>query len=81
MAMLTSMATTQERVTADVRAYMKDRRLNQTDVARLIGVTQTSVSRRLRGEGRWTLDEIDLLILAGVDLPVTALGMDEAVTL
>ena len=51
------------------------------DVARLIGVTQTSVSRRLRGEGRWTLDEIDLLILAGVDLPVTALGMDEAVTL
>ena len=69
MAMLTSMATTQERVTAAVRAYMKDRRLNQTDVARLIGVTQTSVSRRLRGEGRWTLDEIDLLILAGVEIP------------
>ena len=63
------MTTTQERVTADVRAYMKDRRLNQTDVARLIGVTQTSVSRRLRGEGRWTLDEIDLLILAGVEIP------------
>ena len=73
------MISTNATVTALVVDYMHREKLSQQRLGDRIGLAQEAVSRRLRGATDWTLNEIDLLILAGVDLPVTALGMDEAV--
>lgn len=50
---------TQERVTTSVRVEMALRRETQADLARVLGVTQTSVSSRLRGRTRWSVDDLD----------------------
>lgn len=75
------MVSTNATVTALVVDYMHREKLSQQRLGDRIGLAQEAVSRRLRGATDWTLNDVDLLILAGVDLPVTALGMDEAVTL
>ena len=75
------MVSTNANVTALVVDYMHREKLSQQRLGDRIGLAQEAVSRRLRGVTDWTLNDVDLLILAGVDLPVTALGMDEAVTL
>ena len=75
------MVSTNATVTALVVDYMHREKLSQQRLGDRIGLAQEAVSRRLRGATDWTLNDVDLLILAGVDLSVTALGMDEAVTL
>lgn len=48
----------------------------QADIARLIGLDQTAVSRRLRGRSRWSVDDLDALMDAGVPLTLAAYGLD-----
>lgn len=48
---------------------MKTEHLNQARLAALIGLKQTTVSARLRGKTRWTLDDLDKLAAMGV--PIT----------
>jgi transcriptional regulator with XRE-family HTH domain len=52
---------TQERVTTSVRVEMALRREHQSDLARALGLTQTSVSARLNGRTRWSVDDLDKL--------------------
>lgn len=58
------------RVSRAVRSYMAREGKNQGDIARYLGITQTSVSKRLRGAARWSLDDVDCLRLAGVSIPL-----------
>lgn len=50
-----------ERIAAEVRAETARRRLNQTELAGLLGLSQAGASRRLRGVTPFTVDELDLL--------------------
>ena len=52
-------------VTRVVRRWMKEQRLSQARLAELLGIPQTAVSRRLRGVVRWSLDDLDMLVVAG----------------
>lgn len=45
---------------------MADTGRSQTDLARLLGMHQTSISARLGGRARWSLDDIDALADAGI---------------
>jgi transcriptional regulator with XRE-family HTH domain len=47
-----------------VHHWMWRARVSQTELAKHLGISQTNVSRRLRGETGWTVD--DLLICARV---------------
>ena len=47
-----------ERIGAEVRAWMARRELRQIDVADVLGVAQKNVSRRLRGEIPFRIDEL-----------------------
>ena len=48
-------------VTANVRAEMARRKMNQTDVAAILGLSQVSVSARLRGTTEWRVSELRAL--------------------
>lgn len=48
----------------------------QADIARLIGLDQTAVSRRLTGRSRWSMDDLDALMDAGVPLTLSVYGLD-----
>ncbi|WP_442960386.1 helix-turn-helix domain-containing protein [Pseudoclavibacter sp. 8L] len=37
---------------------MWDQKLKQGDLAPVLGIQQTALSRKLRGERKWTLDEL-----------------------
>ena len=50
-----------ERVSEEVRALMGRARINQTTVADWLGLTQSAVSARLRGDTEWKVSEIDVL--------------------
>lgn len=63
------MTLSQTTISREVKRYMKSERLNQTQLGALIGLQQTSVSARLRGKTRWTLDDLDKLAAMGV--PIT----------
>ena len=42
----------------------------QIDIARIIGLDQTAVSRRLLGRSHWSLDDLDALTDAGIVSPL-----------
>lgn len=42
----------------EIRAQMARKDLNQADIAEVLGVTQTSVSNRLRGLVPWDINEL-----------------------
>lgn len=48
----------------------------QTDIAHLLGVSQSQVSARLGGRTRWSVDDLDALMDAGVPLSLAAYGLD-----
>lgn len=56
----------QTAISRQVKRYMKSEHLNQTQLGARIGLQQTSVSARLRGKTRWTLDDLDKLAAMGV---------------
>ncbi len=41
-----------------VHMMMWDRRISQTALGRQVGIDQSSLSKRLRGERNWTLDDL-----------------------
>jgi transcriptional regulator with XRE-family HTH domain len=55
------MDTTQERIGESVRALSAAFEDQQTDLAKVLGVTQVSVSRKLRGQTKWSLADVDAL--------------------
>jgi transcriptional regulator with XRE-family HTH domain len=57
------MADTPQRspVTANVKAEMARRDVTQQQLAERIGMAQQSLSRRLRGETRFSIDELQLI--------------------
>lgn len=63
------MTLSQTVISREVKRYMKTEHLNQARLAALIGLKQTTVSARLRGKTRWTLDDLDKLAAMGV--PIT----------
>ena len=63
------MVSTNATVTALVVDYMHREKLSQQRLGDRIGLAQEAVSRRLRGATDWTLNDVDLLILAGVEIP------------
>lgn len=63
-----------ETVAAEVRAYMARARINQTELASALGLTQSSVSKRLRGVVAFNTDELQsIAALLGVH-PAALLG-------
>jgi hypothetical protein len=50
-----------EQVSEEVRALIGRHDINQTVVARWLGITQSAVSARLRGDTEWKVSEIDIL--------------------
>jgi predicted XRE-type DNA-binding protein len=48
-----------EQVAAEVRAHMARVRINQTQLAEALGITQSSVSKRLRGVIAFNTDELE----------------------
>ena len=49
------------RVSRMVRLLMADAGENQSTVARVLGVPQSAVSARLRGQTKWTVDDLEVL--------------------
>lgn len=48
-----------ERVAAKVRQLVEDTQITQTTLARLLGTTQQTISRKLHGDIPFRLEEID----------------------
>lgn len=59
-------------VTANIRAEIARANLTQTHLAEALGLTQQSVSDRMRGRTPFTVDEL-LLVAALLNIPVTRL--------
>lgn len=68
---------TQTIVTRAVKNYMKREKLSQSAMAALLEISQTSISRKLLNEVRWTMEDLDRLTVLGVIDPVTALDVTE----
>lgn len=49
-----------------IAEYLVTERKTQGDLAELLGLKQSSVSRRLSGASPWTLGDVALLVDAGV---------------
>lgn len=53
----------------NVNSHMFRRRMTQTQLGRLLGMTQTSLSKKMHGERKWTLQEVyDVAAALGVDV-------------
>ena len=57
----TTMAMTNQRINQNIRAELARKQMTQMQVAEILGLTQSSVSSRLRGDTRWKLDELVIL--------------------
>lgn len=55
------MLSSNDKVTATVKVLLALAGENQTTLAGVLGVTPTSVSNRVRGFSRWSVDELDTL--------------------
>ena len=52
-----------------VRRHLRERGLTQAALAEVLGMTQQALSARLTGRLRWSAEDLDQLVLAGVDVP------------
>ena len=73
------MATTpRTAVSRRVRSFMANERINQSRMAQIIGISQPSLSQKLRGMRPWSDDDLDSLIVAEVigetDIPDYSYG-------
>ena len=55
-----------------VHQLMWDRKITQTALAKKIGVHQTALSKKLRGERGWSADEL-MLVASGLHITVGVL--------
>lgn len=59
---------------------MWDRRLSQREVAAQLGLTQTGLSKKLRGQRQWSIDELlSLASILGLSVPELLEGIDPVV--
>jgi len=66
------MSTSQATVSREVRRYLKASGITQRALGARIGLESESISRKLTGVRRWSLDDIDRLRDAGVPVCVSA---------
>lgn len=59
-------------VSAEVRAWMARRDVKQEALAKALGMTQPSLSMRLRGRTRWTIQDL-VIVSRTLDVPVSVL--------
>lgn len=66
------------RVSRVVRILMALAEESQSDVAKVLGVPQSAVSARLRGQTKWTVDDLEVLALHyGKSITVFFIDPDE----
>lgn len=65
----------QTAVTRAARNLMTREGWSQKDLAHAMDMSVQTLSHRLNGYRRWTLDEVDRLALLGADLPLISEGM------
>ena len=59
-------------VSGEVRAWMARRDVKQETLAKALGMTQPSLSMRLRGRTRWTIQDL-VIVSKALDVPVSVL--------
>ena len=59
-------------VSGEVRAWMARRDVKQETLAKALGMTQPSLSMRLRGRTRWTIQDL-VIVSKTLDVPVSVL--------
>ena len=59
-------------VSGEVRAWMARRDVKQQALAKALGMTQPSLSMRLRGRTRWTIQDL-VIVSKTLDVPVSVL--------
>lgn len=69
--------TTNVAVGASVRAELARRKLTQGDVARWLGISQASVSDRLKGKTPFRIDEL-MTIAEEIGIPLAAMLTEKA---
>lgn len=75
------MSSTLDNVNTRIRVELARSRRNQTDLAKLLGLSQAGVSRRLSGVTPWDLLELELVAeFFGVPLPQFVASDDVAAT-
>lgn len=72
------MTIAQDFVTLEVTRYMRAAGVNQGALAHVLGITQGTLSRKLRGHRGWTLNDIDRLAAVGVPVSITSTAPWEA---
>ncbi|MGN6128901.1 MAG: helix-turn-helix domain-containing protein [Nocardioidaceae bacterium] len=60
------------RVSGEVRAWMARRGVRQQELADRLGITQPSLSMRLRGRTRWTINDL-VIVAETLNVPVSTL--------
>ena len=66
-----------DRVAAEVRAALARFRLKQADLTKVLGVTQTQVSSRLRGQTQFTLRDVEALASYFNTTPSVLMGYEK----
>lgn len=64
------MSAEQTAVTRAARNLMTARGWSQKDLAHALGFSVQTLSHRLNGYRRWTLEDVDRLALLGAELPL-----------
>ena len=59
-------------VSGEVRAWMARRDVKQEALAKALGMTQPSLSMRLRGRTRWTIQDL-VIVSKTLNVPVSVL--------
>ena len=59
-------------VSGEVRAWMARRDVKQEALAKALGMTQPSLSMRLRGRTRWTIQDL-VIVSKTLDVPISVL--------
>ena len=59
-------------VSGEVKAWMARRDVRQEALAKALGMTQPSLSMRLRGRTRWTIQDL-VIVSKTLDVPVSVL--------
>ncbi|MEO6628120.1 MAG: helix-turn-helix domain-containing protein [Aquihabitans sp.] len=69
----------QQKVNHALQLITRAKGKRQVDIAKLLGTSEGTVSRRLKGQGNWKVDEL-AVICGAADAPITALFDTEALT-